>query len=261
MMKPKPYSPDKTGRFMMIYGDTKVGKTVNTLKTAPLPIDYIRVEKRSLTPSVEAAERPELLEPGNLNIWDYENFESLIELVSQDDPFSPGSTIITDSASALMGVDLLLELANEAFEKRKEDDVKSRKKTHKQLVNKTKMSEEAYGALGANMIRYSRQLQRLSTLDHLVIMTAQIDERPKWNRALSVGPLLAGKMFGDNSKGFFDYIGFVQHNTITKGGKKQIVYPPRISFESPDESFLCAWTGKKDKPMVDLPFDLGQILK
>ena len=62
------------GRFMFLYGDTGAGKTTSVVQSAPDPICYIQTEPRSLKPSLDAANRPDL----DIDVFGYENFYDLM---------------------------------------------------------------------------------------------------------------------------------------------------------------------------------------
>jgi hypothetical protein len=90
----------------------------------------------------------------------------------------------------------------------------------------------------------------------VVIVTALLQENPRWNRELSAAPALKGREFPANMPGFFDLIGLVQTRT---DGKGNVVYPPLVRFQSPDGSFLAKFTGKGTR--TEGPLDISKIIK
>jgi len=239
------------GRFVMVYSDTGVGKTTSLLQSAPLPIDYIQAEKRSLQPQIEAAERDDLVVGKTLKVSQYDNFLDLLDYVTHPENFEPGTTIVVDSYTHLMNFDLMTEISTEAFEQRTE---KEKKKVIKTLVESTKMSMEGYGGLSAQMTRLTSALQKLSVDGRIVVVTALLEENPRWNRGLSAAPALAGKDFPKKFPGFFDLIGLLEPRVVNN----EVVYPPRVRFES-DGTFTAKWTGKSKKRSG--PFNLQKILE
>jgi len=147
-------------------------------------------------------------------------------------------TTVVDSYSHLMAIGLSTEIEDEAFESRTVDE-----RTKKPLVSQAKMSLEGYGGLASHMFRLTAALGRLAQRHgKVVIVTALLQESPKWNRELAAAPALKGREFPANMPGFFDLIGLVQTRTDQDG---HIRYPPLVKFESPDGSFVAKFTGVK----------------
>jgi hypothetical protein len=236
-----------TGRLMMIYGPTGVGKTVSLIQTSPKPIMWIQTEARSLVPSIEAAGRDDL----DLDIAIYEDWEQLMEFIAKPDNFQRHKTVVVDSFSHLMSIGLSMQIEDQAFEARSEKE-----KAVKSLTSKTKLSQEGFGTLSSWMFRLTAALGRLSQLGKLVIVTALLQETPKWNRELSAAPALKGREFPVNMPGFFDLIGMVEPRADPDGN---IIYPPRVSFESPDGSFVAKYSGAGNKRQG--PLNIKKIIK
>jgi hypothetical protein len=201
------------GRFMMLYGETGVGKTTSIVQSALEPICYIQTEPRSLKPSLDAAGRPDL----DIDVCLYESFSDLMEFVSKTDNFERYQSVVVDSFSHLMNVDLSAEITDESFDARSEKE-----KKNKPLVSRVKMSVEGYGGLSANMFRLTAALGRISRLGKCVVVTALLVENPRYNRELSAAPSLKGREYPANMPGFFDLIGLVQTRT---DGEGNVVYP------------------------------------
>ena len=89
----------------------------------------------------------------------------------------------------------------------------------------------------------------------VVIVTALLQENPKWNRELAAAPALKGREFPVNMPGFFDLIGLVESRT---DGDGKLIYPPRVRFQSPDDSFVAKFTGAGNKTQG--PLDITKIL-
>jgi hypothetical protein len=117
------------------------------------------------------------------------------------------------------------------------------------------MSLEGYGGLSSHMFRLTAALGRLSQAGKIVIVTALLTENPKWNRELAAAPALKGKEFPANMPGFFDLIGLVEHRKDDNG---KLVYPPRVRFQSPDDSFVAKFTGVGNKTQG--PLNINKIL-
>ena len=234
------------GRFIMLYGGTGVGKTTSILQTAPAPIMYIQTEPRSLKPSLDASGRPDL----DIDVAVYEDWAGLIEFVANPKNVERHRTIICDSYSQLMAVELSMEIEDQAHEARTEKE-----KAVKPLASQTKLSQEGYGALSSLMFRLTAALGKLSRMGKVVIVTALLQESPKWNRELAAAPALKGREFPVNMPGFFDLIGLVEPRT---DGDGKIIYPPRVRFQSPDDSFVAKFTGAGSKTQG--PLDISKIL-
>jgi len=236
----------QNGRFMLLYGGTGVGKTCSSLQTAPDPVMYLQTEPRSLKPSLDAAGRTDL----DIDVAVYEDWAGLIEFVANPRNFERHRTIVVDSYSHLMSVGLSTEIEDQAHEARTEKE-----RAVKPLASQTKLSQEGYGALSSLMFRLTAALGKLSRAGKIVIVTALLQESPKWNRELAAAPALKGREFPVNMPGFFDLIGLVEPRTEGDG---KIVYPPRVRFQSPDDSFVAKWTGVGNKTQG--PLDISKIL-
>ena len=234
------------GRMACLYGSTGVGKTTSILQSSPEPVLYIQTEPRSLKPSLDAANRPDL----KINVAVYESWSGLMEFITNITNFEKYATVVVDSYSHLMSIGLSSEIEDQAFEAR---SVKERE--IKPLVNAVKMSIEGYGSLSSHMFRLTTALGRLSQAGKIVIVTALLAENPRWNRDLSAAPALKGREFPVNMPGFFDLIGLVEPRT---DGDGNLVFPPRVRFQSPDDSFVAKFTGTGTKTAG--PLDITKIL-
>ena len=234
------------GWLIEVYGETGVGKTTSILQSSPGPICYIQTEPRSLKPSLDAARRPDL----DVDVYQYESFFDLMEFVSKLENFEQYPTIVVDSLSHLMNVDLSAEITDESFDARSEKE-----KQNKPLVSRVKMSIEGFGGLSANMFRLTAALGRISRLGKCVIVTALMVENPRYNRELSAAPSLKGREYPANMPGFFDLIGLVEPRVSDDGA---VIYPPRVRFQSPDDSFVDKFTGSGNKTQG--PLNIQKIL-
>jgi len=230
-LKPMKEVMAQSGRMILIYGETGCGKT--------------------LKPSIEAADRPDL----KVSVAQYENFDDLLEFVSEAENFKKFSTVAIDGFTHLMNVALASEITQEVFEAKSAKD-----QAIKPLINKTKLSMEGYGGLSGNMFRLSNCLMNLSAqYGKVVIVTALLAEHPKYDRELVAAPALKGREYPDAMPGFFDLIGLIRPRY--KDDKP--VYPPAVYFESPDNSYLCKYTGRKKNPnkLAMGPLNFSKILK
>lgn len=234
------------GRLILLYGSTGVGKTTSILQSVPDPVLYIQTEPRSLTPSIGASKRPDL----DIDVAIYDSWSDLMEFTTNKKNFDKYTSIVVDSFSHLT-LNLSSEIENQAFEART-----MKERETKPLISQTKMSLEGYGGLASHMFRLTAALGRLSQAGKVVIVTALLAENPKWNRELAAAPALKGREFPVNMPGFFDLIGLVEPRTDSEG---KIVYPPRVRFQSPDDSFTAKFTGAGTKTQG--PLDIVKILK
>lgn len=236
-----------TGKLILIYSETGVGKTTSIFQSAPDPILYLATEPRNPKISIDAAGRSDL----DVDIAYYEKWVDTMDFMSDDKKTERHKTIVLDSATYLMNVSLSSEIEDEAFDAREDKE-----KSIKPIVMRTKMSQEAFGGLSSQMSRFMRILGRLSARGKIVIVTALVAENPKWNRELAAAPALKGREFPNTMPGFFDLIGFVQTRHNDSG---EVIYPPWVSFESPDGSFMAKYTGTGKKRSG--PLDFSKILK
>ena len=236
-----------SGLMAMIYGSSGIGKSVSTLQSAPDPILYVIPEPRDVKRMLKAANRPDL----KYKVAIYENWPDMIQFFADSENVKPYRSIVIDSLSHLMNIQLTSEIQDQSFEALDE-----KKATAKPLVMQTKMSEEGWGALASNMFRLCNLLMKLAaTHGKIVICTALEESTPKWNRSLAAAPNFGGRMFNKNFPGFFDLIGLVQARE--KDG--QVVYPPVVHFASKDDDFIAKATGGMAK--TSGPLDWAKILQ
>jgi len=224
------------GAVILLYGDAGHGKSVTTLQTCELPCMYIMTEPRDTKTFAAAAQRPELYEPGMLDVAVYTQWQDAVDFLHDYD-FSRYKTIVLDSISHLIGIELSTELENEGYEA-----LSSKKKgeIEKSLTMRSKLSQEGFGALGREMLRFTNSLSRFSLEGKVVVLLARLEQNPKFNRALSAGPAVMGKEFVKHLPGFCDYIGLVEPRIDRNTGKN--LYPPKVSFEG-DGTYMAKWTG------------------
>ena len=86
-----------------------------------------------------------------------------------------------------------------------------------------------------------------------MILLARLDQNPSWARHYEFAPLLKGKEYGKDFEGMFDLIGFVRPREEVKDGKRVVLMPPGVSFESDDGTFMAKWTGVGEKRSVRIP--------
>jgi hypothetical protein len=234
-----------TGKMIMLYGATGVGKTTSILATAPEPILYAQAEQRPIRPSLDACGRDV-----NLDIAQYEGWVDFLSFINTP---TDHASVVVDSMSHLMNIELSRELEDEAFDAKSDKD-----KEVKPLTSRVKLSQEGFGSLSSNMFRLTAALGRLATQHgKIVIVTALLDEKPSWNKELIAGPALKGREYPSNMPGFFDLIGLVE---TRKNAEGKILYPPKVRFESPDETFLAKWTGVKKGERAEGLLDFNKIL-
>lgn len=221
------------GDLMFLYGESGVGKSVSALQSSPLPILYIMSEPRDVTKFLIAADRKDSTD--KIDFTFYTNWDEMMEFVNKCENFEPYQTIIVDSISHLIAINLSIEIEDENFAVMDE-----KKKAEKGLTFQTKMSQEGYGTLAAQMLRFTNATSRLAMKGKTVVFLARQDQNPKFNRALSAGPTLKGQEYAKHFAGFCDFIGFVEPRIDDSTGLN--VYPPVVSFE-PTGSYMAKWTG------------------
>jgi hypothetical protein len=220
------------GDLMLIYGEAGVGKSVSALQTSPLPILYIMSEPRDVTKFLIAADRQGAED--QISFTFYTNWDEMMEFVNDYANFKDYQTIIVDSISHLIAINLSTEIEDENFAVMDE-----KKKSEKGLTFQTKMSQEGYGTLAAQMLRFTNAISKLAMKGKTVVLLARQDQNPKFNRALSAGPTLKGQEYAKHMAGFCDFIGFVEPRMDDDNTNQ---YPPFVSFE-PTGVYMAKWTG------------------
>ncbi len=240
------------GRMILLFGRTGCGKTCSTLLTSPEPIFYLKCENRNIQPTSEVIKeyKPDL----DFDMGEYEGFADTMEILNRHEKtFDRYRTIVVDSLTDLMAVKLNHEIQNEAFESLSED------KKKKMLIAQSKLSLEGYGGLSAQTLRFTDTIARYAVKGKYVILLARLDQNPSWARHYEFAPLLKGKEYGKDFEGMFDLIGFVRPREEVKDGKRVLLMPPGVSFESEDGSFMAKWTGVGEKRHFQL--NMSKILK
>jgi len=237
----------KRGNFILIYGKSKVGKSATCLATAEDPIFWMLMERGQVDLTLKAIKRPDL----RLKVGYYEGWDDLLNILYDLENFKKIKTVIFDGLTHVMNIHLSDELIEESF------DARDKSKIDKELSSRGKMTLENFGVMSRQMIRLMKGFEQLTIHGIDVICTARDQDAPKWNRSLSCGPALAGKEFGRDIKGFFDFIGLIESRFDDDGN---VVYPPLASFDD-DGTYLSGWTGiKPASGVVRKQFNIKKML-
>ncbi len=244
MIRKKPGEVRKTtGKYICVYGEPKVGKTVTTLKTAPGPIMWVTVEPRDFKRSIEAVDKKDL----KYELAIYENFMDVIKFFSDADTFKDFKTVFFDGLSYLHNIVLPAEIQEEEFVEDSKSPIRAM----------TKSTLPQQGERNNGIFRILRLIgKNVVARDKIAIVSCLEMDNIKYNKVISnqslikIGPSLGGKEVPSNFPGFFDLIGKLFHN-IDKSGKK---YPPIVSFDDSGE-YLAGWTG--NRPSDGLLFELN----
>ena len=260
------------GIITLVYGRTGVGKTVCSMAYSPDPVLYLAMEKRDYKHPLRVATetKGKMIKFQAAHYTDTISFIQILDDIifhpekylyhgkNGDEPFA---TIIVDSLTHFVTVDLPEELSAQAEAERRS----SKKTTAKELVSMTKMSEESYGAFAAHSVRIVNQLGTLAQEYGMnIVITALTENNPRWGRMYDVAPALAGKAFPKVLPGFCDLIGYIDDRYVRVDNgdgtfSTKLAYPPWIFFESlPDNHFMCKKTGIK---LAKCPYNLGKILE
>lgn len=250
-MKVEIYKPNQStsdrGNFCLWYGKSGVGKSSTVLQTAIDPILWIIAERGQVDLTIKAINRPDI----KLKVAYYEGWDDLLEFIYNKDNFAKIKTIIFDGLTHVMNIHLADEILDENYE------AMDKKKIEKDLTVRVKMSQEGYGAMSKQMSRLMKGFEQLTIAGIDVHCTARDDQQPKWDRALSCAPALAGKEFPRDMKGFFDFIGLLESRVDENG---EIIYPPVVSCDDMG-SYLSKWTGVKPPGgVIRKPFDVKRLL-
>lgn len=106
------------------------------------------------------------------------------------------------------------------------------------------------------MIRFTNIIGMAAADGVTVICMALEDERQRMvNNTFQTVPLFSGKEYLKNMPGFFDLIGRV----MPRNNGDETAYPPGISFESADSSYMAKWTGAGEQRNFQL--DIQKIIE
>jgi len=251
-MKVSVYKPDQhtddRGNFCLWYGDSGVGKTATPLQTMEDPVMWIIAERGQVDLTIKAIQRPDI----RLMTAHYEGWDDLLAFIYNVDNFKKIKSVHFDSLTHIMGIHLADEILEENYESMAKD-----KDVDKALTMRVKMSQEGFGTMSKQMVRLMLGFEQLTIAGIDVHLTARTQENPKWNRELACAPALAGREFGKDMKGFFDFIGLVETRVDESG---QVVYPPYVSCDD-NGSYLSKWTGLKPPGgVIKLPFNVKKML-
>lgn len=238
---------ESKGIMALIYGETGVGKTVSTLDTCPKPCLYVEIDPKPVERTGGGIVNFE-----NIDIAHPENFIDLFTYINEkaDEIVKQYQTVVIDPFSFLVNVILLGDLEDETAKA----EVFGNKRP---LMNMGRTDLSGYGSLASLAKRLCKALGLLAVRGVNVICISLLDEAPKWNRELVAAPAFAGKEFNRDYPAYFDCIGLVQRRE--EGG--EIVYPPVVIFDSPDESFVHKWSGQKKRRTVKGTLDWRKILR
>lgn len=234
----------------LIYGEPGVGKTVSTLMTAPRPIIYYEIDPKPVERTMWGVVDPQDIEIRHpesfMDIFTelHENYEEIIK--------TGVKTIVIDPLSHLINVMLLGEIEDESFKA----GVFGEKTSLRPLVSMGRTDLAGYGSLASLAKRFCESFKHFVTEGISVICIALLQENPKWNRELVAAPAFTGREFPRDFPAYFDLIGLVESRYNEKG---EIIYPPRVRFES-DGSFIAKWSGPR-KGNLSGPLDWSKILK
>jgi len=231
----------------LIYGETGVGKTVSTLDTCPKPCLYVEIDPKPVERTGGGIVNFE-----NIDIAHPENFIDLFTYINEqaDEVVKRYKSVVIDPFSFLVNVVLLGDLEDETARA----EVFGNKRP---LMNMGRTDLSGYGSLASLAKRLCKALGLLAVRGVNVICISLLDEAPKWNRELVAAPAFAGKEFNRDYPAYFDCIGLVQRRE--EGG--EIVYPPVVIFDSPDESFVHKWSGQRKGRTVKGTLDWRKILR
>jgi|LGVE01.1.fsa_nt_gb hypothetical protein len=245
------FKKDGSGCSILVYGKTDVGKTTNILATCEKPVAYIKTERRSLGMTMDA------LGIDNIdgNVYEYEDCNSLKELLADTKEFAEYKTIVMDSYTYLSTVLLIQEINEQAYQGYMDSSKTQKKAKVKSLVYQSKSGEEGYGALASQMMRIQELLTQYVNSGKTIVCICLVETRPSWALLYDSAPLLGGRMFPKNVTQYFDLIGYVFDRLDKDGNKK---YPPYISFAGemydndgelidPPGTFLSKYSGVRKK--------------
>ena len=250
-----PETLDQTGRMMLFYGETGVGKTLSVLMTAPTPILWLPMERKDVRKNYDLAVELGSLKPDDISIAYHEDWQDTMDFFFNQDQVSGFKSVFVDGLTHLMSVDLMNEIENQSITGMKKSKDMMDKIKDKPLAYLTKGGLENYGTLNTVTIRLIESLTHLHERGMCVIFSALLDENPGWNRELTASPLITGKAFAKSLPVFFGTVGMVVNRT--KDGVAE--YPPGVRLRSPDGDFMARFTGRPDSKTSVL-LDIDKII-
>jgi len=238
----------KEGGMALIYGEPGVGKTVSTLLTCPKPCLYIECDPKPVERTGEG-----IVNWDGIEIAQPTDFLDLFYWLSNntDDIAKRYKSVVLDPFSFLINVILLGDIEDETA--RAEIFGKNRP-----LVAMGRTDQSGYGTLASLGKRLCKVLGDISKEGLFIICIALLDDSPKWNRELAGAPGFVGKDFNKNYPAYFDMIGLVESRADSEGN---VIYPPYVTFSSPDNSFVHKWSGIRKKGIVRGVLDWSRIIK
>ena len=243
-----PIKRENDAPFILIYGDTNSGKTASCIRTSLQPIHCISPEGDTWK-AIDAIEA--LGETVDIHVDMPDSHEDLMDSLNAIIRDAKAGkykykTFIFDSGTYWMNIALAIRVEDDRNVGREGDDVGK-------LSAQTKKDYTEVNTANSQMSRLTNLLKKLSHCGVMVIMTAQLQEDPKWNRELEAAPCFNYKDYNKALKGYFDYIGFVIPS-LDKNGF--VTYPPKLSFDS-QQGYLVKWRGVQPKKLTTI-FDLSK---
>jgi len=244
--------------LVLIYGETNVGKSTSSLASLPEPILDIVTEPRDPEIALRAIGRK--VDVTFVMIEDVEEVsdflgEKSLELRQGKLPYK---SILLDSGSYLLNVAMMMKAEAQTaeagvFKSRQKVGGVVVEKFERPFIDETKLDYSAWGAIGRHMMRITALLGEFARNGVVAVMTALLDKEPKWDKTgrLKAAPAFAGRYYAVNCPSYFDLIGLVTTRTDEKG---EVVYPPLVSFGSPNDDFVAKWTGPRVNPVGVLDF-------
>ena len=245
------------GDIALIYSPNEVGKTVSTLLTAPSPIFVLDVESRPLGRTIDVVKklRPDV----EIFFGEWENFNDTMEFLNKydDNLVKKGiKTLFVDSYTALMSMELIPELQEQAYTARKKE---GKKLQDKDIISQFKTTEELYGGVGSGTIRITGLFKKAASAGVVVICSA-LEDRDASTRIVTgceINPAFEGKMFMKAMPGNFNLIGRLKTRKDDDGN---VTYPPDVYFrDNKGGKFLAKYTGLEGK--TSGPLDWSKILR
>ncbi len=239
--------------FMLIYGETNSGKTTSIILTAPGPILCITPEGDALK-SVAVARKAGIdVDIKAVQPSSHEDLMGTLNKIAlkveKENEAYKYKTIMFDSGTYWMNSKLSIRVEDDRNRDRKGED-----QGKLSAMSKTDWTE--VNTVNSQMMRLTDLLKTIANNGVMVIMTAQMQEDPKWNRELEAAPCFNYKDYNKALKGYFDFIGF----TIPRlDADENVIFPPLLSF-SGSRGYLVKWRGVQPKSLTGL-FDLSKMFK
>jgi len=238
------------GRFILIYGDTNVGKTCSSMQSLSGTTAGIFTEPRDIEENIIASGRDLVKDPFPFDYW--KDFNDLRVFLADHNNFKGVDNILFDGISHGMYL-IGTEASHDEFMSEYGTQVKTGTKIDNSLAKEMKMSWSNYDTMAQGMLTIINLLGQLAKTGKTIVCTARLDEPSNAIKATgkNFAPLYKGKLFGKDVTAWFDLVGIVEDASTLEIGKAEV--PPNIIGQTQDTEPKPIYKRKVPKVSFDKP--------